>query len=46
MDSRSGTAVRPAVRVMMTLWLTPGRVYSARREAAAPQNALTPGQTS
>ena len=28
MDSRSGTGVRPAIRVMITLWLTPGRVYS------------------
>ena len=28
MDSPSGTGVRPAMRVMMTLWLTPGRVYS------------------
>ena len=46
MDSRSGTGVRPAARVMMTVWLTSGSVYSARRAAAAPQNALTPGQTS
>ena len=46
MDSRSGTGVRPAVRVMMTVWLTFGSVYSARSAAAAPQNELTPGQTS
>ena len=46
MLSRSGTGVRPAARVMMTVWLTSGRVYSARRAAAAPQKALTPGQTS
>ena len=29
MFSLSGTGVRPAMRVMMTVWLTPGRVYSA-----------------
>ena len=46
MDSRSGTGVRPAARVMMTVWLTFGSVYSARSAAAAPQKALTPGQTS
>ena len=46
MDSRSGTGVRPAARVMMTVWDTSGRVYSAFREAAAPQKELTPGQTS
>ena len=44
--SRSGTGVRPAARVMMTLWLTSGRVYSARNDAAAPQKELTPGHTS
>ena len=45
MDSRSGTGARPAIRVMMTLWLTPGRVYSAPKAAAAPQKLETPGQT-
>ena len=35
--SPSGTGVRPAIRVMMTLWLTSGRLYSAGRAAAAPQ---------
>ena len=29
MLSRWGTGVRPAARVMITVWLTPGRVYSA-----------------
>ena len=46
MDSRVGTGVRPGARVMMTVWLTFGSVYSARSAAAAPQKALTPGQTS
>ena len=46
MDSRSGTGVRPAARVMMTVWLTFDSVYSARSAAAAPQNELTPGTTS
>ena len=46
MDCFSGTGVRPGARVMMTVWLTSGRVYSVFREAAAPQKALTPGQTS
>ena len=36
MPSRSGTGVRPAMRVMMTVWLTPGKVYSAQAAAAAP----------
>ena len=27
--SPSGTGVRPSIRVMMTVWLTPGSVYSA-----------------
>ena len=44
--SLSGTGVRPAIRVMMTLWLTPGRVYSAGTAAAAPQKLDTPGVTS
>ena len=34
------------MRVMMTDWLMPGKVYSAFRAAAAPQNELTPGTTS
>ena len=49
MDARlsaSGTGVRPASRVMMTLWLTPGRVYYARKAAAAPQKLETPGTSS
>ena len=46
MDSSSGTGVRPAMRVMMTLWLTPGRVYSTPAAAAAPQKEDTPGVTS
>ena len=33
-------------RIRMTLWLTPGRVYSARNAAAAPQKLDTPGVTS
>ena len=44
--SRSGTGVRPASRVMIRLWLTPGRVYSAPRAAAAPQKLETPGVSS
>ena len=44
--SRSGTGVRPAMRVMMTVWLTSAGVYSAGMAAAAPQNELTPGTTS
>ena len=46
MLSRSGTGVRPAARVMITDWETSGSVYSAFSAAAAPQKALTPGQTS
>ena len=34
------------MRVMMTVWLTPGSVYSARAAAAAAQKELTPGVTS
>ena len=45
-SSPSGTGVRPAMRVMMTLWETPGRVYSASSAAAAPEKADTPGVTS
>ena len=44
--SLSGTGVRPSALVIMTVWLTPGRVYSARSAAAAPQNEDTPGVTS
>ena len=46
MLSRSGTGVRPAMRVMITDWLTLGRVYSASSAAAAPQKLDTPGHTS
>ena len=46
MDCPAGTGVRPAARVIITVWLTSGRVYSARKDAAAPQKALTPGHTS
>ena len=46
MDSRFGTGVRPAMRVMMTLWLTPGRVYSPSTAPAAAQKLDTPGVTS
>ena len=45
-DSRSGTGVRPAIRVITTLWETPGSVYSMPSAAAAPQKVLTPGQRS
>ena len=41
-----GTGVRPAIRVMITVWLTPGRVYSAPSAAAAPQKLDTPGVSS
>lgn len=44
--SRSGTGVRPSIRVMMTVWLTVGRVYSAFSAAAAPQKLETPGVSS
>ena len=37
--------MRPAIRVMMTDWLTPGRVYSSPAAAAAPQKEDTPGVT-
>ena len=46
MLSFSGTRVLPDCRVMMTVWLTSGRVNSCFKEAAAPQKALTPGVTS
>ena len=46
MLSHSGTGVRPAMRVRITVWLTPGSVYSAFRAAAAPQKLETPGVTS
>ena len=38
--SPSGTGVRPAIRVIITVWLTPGRVYSAPSAAAAPHGAF------
>ena len=41
-----GGAVRPAPRVMMTVWVTPGSVSSCRRLAAAAKHELTPGTTS
>ena len=41
--SAGRTGVRPASRVIITLWLTPGRVYSAFSAAAAPQKLETPG---
>ena len=44
--SPSGTPVRPAIRVIITDWDTSGRVYSARRAAAAPQKEETPGVSS
>ena len=44
--SASGTGVRPSIRVMMTVWLTLGRVYSAQSAAAAPQKLDTPGVSS
>ena len=44
MLSFSGTGVLPAIRVITTLWDTPGRVYSRFRAEAAPQKELTPGQ--
>ena len=31
------------MRVMMTVWLMPGRVYSRSTAAAAPQKLDTPG---
>ena len=34
------------MRVMMTVWVTSGSVYSVLSAAAAPQKALTPGHTS
>ena len=40
------TGVRPSIRVMMTVWLTLGRVYSAQSAAAAPQKLDTPGVSS
>ena len=44
--SPSGTAVRPARRVTIRLWLTPGSVNSAPSAAAAPNRLDTPGVTS
>ena len=44
--SFSGTGVRPSMRVMMTVWLTVGSVYSAFSAAAAPQKLETPGVSS
>lgn len=44
--SFSGTGVRPSIRVMITVWLMVGRVYSAFSAAAAPQKLDTPGVSS
>ena len=44
-DARSGTAVRPSSLVRITVWVTPGKVYSFRRLAAAARKELTPGTT-
>ena len=44
--SLSGTLVRPSIRVMIRDWDTSGWVYSRFRDAAAPKQALTPGQLS
>lgn len=41
-----GTGVRPSIRVMITVWLMVGRVYSAFSAAAAPQKLDTPGVSS
>ena len=41
-SSLSGTAVRPAFRVRITVWLTSGRVYSFFKDAAAARKELTP----
>ena len=43
--SFSGTGVRPSMRVMITVWDTPGKVYSCPSAAAAAKNELTPGTT-
>ena len=41
MFSFSGTGVRPAALVMITVWLTPGRVYSACKAAAEQSWSLS-----
>ena len=46
MDSDSGTEVFPDILVRIRVWLMSGKVYSSESEAAAPKQALTPGQTS
>ena len=46
MDSDSGTEVFPDILVRIRVWLISGKVYSSESEAAAPKQALTPGQTS
>ena len=45
-SSFSGTGVRPASRVIITLMLSPGIVYSVFSAAAAANALLTPGTTS
>ena len=42
----SGTLVLPSMRVMINDWDTSGKVYSRFNKAAAPKQALTPGQLS
>ena len=44
--SPSGIGVLPSIRVRITVWLTPGRVYSFFRAAAVARKELTPGMTS
>lgn len=44
--SRSGIGVRPSILVKMTVWLLPGRVYSALSAAAVAKADDTPGTTS
>ena len=44
--SFGGIGVRPSIRVRITVWLTPGRVYSFFNTAAVARKELTPGITS
>ena len=46
MSCPAGTGVRPAMRVTITVWFTPGIVYSTCSAAAAPERLETPGATS
>ena len=43
MLSRSGTGVRPSARVIITVWLTSGRVYSAFNADAVKNVTLYKG---